>query len=113
MDLLVNYDWPGNVRELENMIERIVILKGGGVIEPNDLSEKVLVSHPQSLHPRIQIPEGGISFNTAITEFERELILQALNRTNWVKNKAAKLLNLNRTTLVEKMKKINLTRASS
>ncbi len=111
MELLQNYEWPGNVRELENMIERIVILKGEGMAEPDDLSEKVLASTPRSLHPRIKIPENGISFNTAITEFERELILQALNRTNWVKNKAAKLLNLNRTTLVEKMKKINLSRA--
>jgi DNA-binding NtrC family response regulator len=112
IELLQTYDWPGNVRELENMIERIVILKGEGVVEPDDLSEKVLASTPRSLHPRIQIPENGISFNTAVTEFERELILQALNRTNWVKNKAAKLLNLNRTTLVEKMKKINLNRSS-
>jgi transcriptional regulator with GAF, ATPase, and Fis domain len=110
MDLLQNYHWPGNVRELENMIDRIVILKGEGLVETEDLSEKVLASTPGSLHPRIQIPENGISFNTAVTEFERELILQALNRTNWVKNKAAKLLNLNRTTLVEKMKKIDLTR---
>jgi transcriptional regulator with GAF, ATPase, and Fis domain len=110
MELLENYGWPGNVRELENMIERIVILKGQDMIEPEDLSEKVLASTPLSLHPRVQIPENGISFNTAVTEFERELIFQALNRTNWVKNKAAKLLNLNRTTLVEKMKKINLTR---
>ena len=111
MELLVNYDWPGNVRELENMIERIVILKGEGVVEPSDLPEKIVASNSRSLHSRIRIPENGISFNTAVTEFERELILQALNRTNWVKNKAAKLLNLNRTTLVEKMKKINLTRA--
>ncbi len=111
MELLASYDWPGNVRELENMIERIVILKGEGMVETNDLSEKVLASTPHSLHPRIQIPESGISFNTAVNEFERELILQALNRTNWVKNKAAKLLNLNRTTLVEKMKKIDLSRA--
>jgi len=111
MELLTSYEWPGNVRELENMIERIVILKGEGLIEPGDLSEKILASDSGTLHPRVRIPENGISFNTAVTEFERELILQALNRTNWVKNKAAKLLNLNRTTLVEKMKKINLTRA--
>ena len=111
MELLTSYEWPGNVRELENMIERIVILKGEGIIEPDDLSDKILASDSRTLHPRIRIPENGISFNTAVTEFERELILQALNRTNWVKNKAAKLLNLNRTTLVEKMKKINLTRA--
>jgi DNA-binding NtrC family response regulator len=111
MELLTSYEWPGNVRELENMIERIVILKGDGLIQPGDLSEKILASDSGTLHPHVRIPENGISFNTAVTEFERELILQALNRTNWVKNKAAKLLNLNRTTLVEKMKKINLTRA--
>ncbi len=111
MELFTSYEWPGNVRELENMIERIVILKGEGLMEPGDLSEKIRASDSGTLHPRVRIPENGISFNTAVTGFERELILQALNRTNWVKNKAAKLLNLNRTTLVEKMKKINLTRA--
>ena len=109
----MRYHWPGNVRELENLIERLVILKGEGVIEQEDLPEKVLKSEWTDMIPPIDIAERGISFSTAVSEFERELILQALKKTNWVKNRAAKLLQLKRTTLVEKMKKIQLTRESS
>jgi len=109
----MRYHWPGNVRELENLIERLVILKGEGVIEQEDLPEKVLGSEWTEINPSLDISEKGISFNTAVSEFERELILHALKKTNWVKNRAAQLLQLKRTTLVEKMKKIQLTRDNS
>jgi len=104
------YHWPGNVRELENLIERMVILKGEGVIEQEDLPEKLLGTELPDVIPSIDIPDGGMSFNTAVSKFERDLILRALKKTNWIKNRAAKLLQLKRTTLVEKMKKIQLTR---
>jgi len=107
---LMRYHWPGNVRELENIIERLVILKGEGTIEKEDLPENFLASEWTDMIPFVDIPDNGISFNTAVSEFERELILRALNKTNWVKNRAAKLLQLKRTTLVEKMKKIHLNR---
>ena len=110
MKYLLQYHWPGNVRELENIIERLVILKGEGMIEQEDLPEKLLVSEWSDVMPPLDIPDSGISFNTAVSEFERKLILRALNKTNWIKNRAAKLLQLKRTTLVEKMKKIQLTR---
>ena len=58
----------------------------------------------------IGLPEGGINLKNAVEEFERGLITEALEKTNWVKNKAAGLLELNRTTLVEKIKKMNLKR---
>ena len=95
---------------MENLIERLVILKGKGVIEQEDLPEKLLGTEWSDAVPSIDIPDSGISFNTAVSEFERELILRALKKTNWIKNRAAKLLQLKRTTLVEKMKKIQLTR---
>jgi DNA-binding NtrC family response regulator len=104
------YHWPGNVRELENIVERLVILKGEGMIEQEDVPEKIVGSEWSEGSPSLTIPDGGMSFNTAVSEFEKELILRALNKTNWVKNRAAKLLQLKRTTLVEKMKKIKLTR---
>ena len=104
------YHWPGNVRELENLIERMVILKGEGVIEQEDLPEKLLGTELPDVIPSIDIPDGGMSFNTAVSKFERDLILRALKKTNWIKNRAAKLLQLKRTTLVEKMKKIQLSR---
>jgi sigma-54 specific flagellar transcriptional regulator A len=52
----------------------------------------------------------GIDFNTAVTEYEKALILKALEKTNWIKNKAAELLQIKRTTLVEKIKRYNLKR---
>jgi DNA-binding NtrC family response regulator len=113
LKVLINYHWPGNVRELENMNERLVILKGKGSIEVQDLPEKVKKFSPQDIFRNITLPDTGIDFNTAISQFERELILQALTRTNWVKNKAAKLLHMNRTTLVEKMKKKNIMKEAS
>ena len=58
----------------------------------------------------IGLPEGGINLKNAVEEFERGLITEALEKTNWVKNKAAGLLELNRTTLVEKIKKMDLKR---
>lgn len=110
---LMQYHFPGNVRELENMIERIVILSNNEIITLDDLPEK-LQSLPETTGPiPIEIPEDGISLDTAVSEFERTLILQALNKTGWVKNKAAQLLNLNRTTLIEKIKRQNLRRPDS
>ena len=107
----MDYQWPGNVRELENVIERAVILKETGLIELEDLPDNIAAKGAMFPQPDIDISsDEGINFNTAVTEYEKQLILQALNQTNWVKNKAAKLLNLKRTTLVEKMKRINLER---
>lgn len=109
MNILINYRWPGNVRELENLVERLVILQGKGVVNPVDLPEKFRGGGTNNQDtPKIMIPDEGISFREITEQFERDLILQALNRTKWVKNKAAKLLGLNRTTLVEKIKKIGL-----
>jgi DNA-binding NtrC family response regulator len=54
------------------------------------------------------VTDEGIDFNTAVTEYEKALIMKALERTNWVKNKAAELLQIKRTTLVEKIKRYNL-----
>ena len=56
----------------------------------------------------VALGEDGINLNSAVTEFEKALILQSLEKTQWVKNKAAQLLNLNRTTLVEKIKRYQL-----
>ncbi len=112
MEKFTEYAWPGNVRELENTIERVVILSDNDreIITPLDLPEK-FHTLPQVDHaPASQIPEQGLSLDEAVSEFERNLILQALTRTGWVKNKAAQLLNLNRTTLIEKIKRQNLQR---
>jgi sigma-54 specific flagellar transcriptional regulator A len=108
LDMMMSYSWPGNVRELKNMVERLVVLKGTGKIRARDLPLE-LKSTPKFEPPAtIEISDEGICLNSAVTEFEKALILQSLEKTKWVKNKAAKLLHLNRTTLVEKIKRHHL-----
>ena len=99
------YDWPGNVRELENVIERLVILTDSEEIQVQDLPKR-MQSYQQPVEPRvIELGEDGINLKETLDDLENRLILDALQRAGGVKNKAAKLLGLNRTTLIEKMKK--------
>lgn len=110
LECLTHYSWPGNIRELENLVERISILKGHGVVEVHDLPLKYKsqkMAQETSLN-KLFIPEQGLDFNTAVDQFENALIMQALEKTGWNRNQAALLLRLNRTTLVEKMKKKGL-----
>ncbi len=111
--LLMMHSWPGNVRELRNMLERLVVLKGEGVVLPDDLPGKLRKKTAAAPHPHIEMSDEGINLNTAVTEFEKDLILQSLHKSNWVKNRAAKLLQLNRTTLVEKIKRHQLKPCSN
>jgi DNA-binding NtrC family response regulator len=115
LDKLCAYDWPGNVRELENMVERLTVLKKAGAIEVSDLPEKLSCLEGTASIPTsgdetldMSIPDDGFSFKQAVEDYESKLILSALEKTGWNKNKAATLLNLNRTTLVEKIKKKKL-----
>lgn len=134
MEILVNYNWPGNIREMANFVERMVVLSNGHMLTPHDLPEKVVTGlsksdwDPSPPEPEPQedpsevlqkslkksffvgLPEEGIALKQVVEDFERELILEALEKTEWVKNKAAILLGLNRTTLVEKLKKLNIKR---
>ncbi len=108
LESLKQYDWPGNVRELENVIERLVILTDADEIQFQDLPKRmqtleVAVSEPATAC--IELGEDGINLKEMLDNLENRLILDALQRTGGVKNKAAKLLGLNRTTLIEKMKK--------
>ena len=94
------------------MIERVAILKRIGEIESSDLPEKV--RRPPALQDGSSsptIPVGGIDLGRVVEEFENRLILEALERTNWVKSRAAQLLQINRTTLIEKLKKRSLVDA--
>ena len=109
MKALMAYEWPGNIRQLENIVERMVALTGNRpAILPADLPSEIHSRESLSLTPLIEIPEEGINFQNVVTDMERELILQSLRRTNGNKKLAAKLLNLKRTTLIEKIKRIGL-----
>ncbi|HIL81667.1 MAG TPA: sigma-54-dependent Fis family transcriptional regulator [Myxococcales bacterium] len=108
MERLSTYHWPGNVRELENLMERLAILCGADGIQLSDLPDS-LSSGPKPLTPTRELPAEGLSLNRAVEELEKSLISQALVRTKWNKNRAAQLLDVNRTTLIEKIKKRELT----
>ncbi|NLI32687.1 MAG: sigma-54-dependent Fis family transcriptional regulator, partial [Deltaproteobacteria bacterium] len=114
LECLESYAWPGNVRELENVIERLIILTDGDEIGVEDLPKRMQLEQQPSASPPVEIGESGINLKDYLDELENRLILDALKKAGGVKNKAAKLLGLNRTTLIEKMKKkkMNLPLAS-
>lgn len=173
LSLVMDYKWPGNVRELQHMVERLVVLKGSGVISVDDLpvkirrsvdpggedetqlrSDMLLVGDPDDLADEgvggmivqaesatapavlpgetnaesvpekvyvqkaqnpgdieLLLPEEGVNLKDVVDRFETQLIKIAMERAGGVKNRAANLLGLNRTTLVEKLKKKKLMSA--
>jgi DNA-binding NtrC family response regulator len=107
VDNLMRYRWPGNVRELENLIERLAVLKKSGRIEMDDLPTRMWKPQESWVPAKdIVFPPEGINLPVIIDEFEQRVIMQALTLTSGVKARAAELLGLNRTTLVEKLKKM-------
>ncbi len=122
--LLENYSWPGNVRELENVIERAAVMKPGGWIMPLDLPEKIYQPRDGAAaatgtdavpgsSPRVVLPPDGVSLKSEVSRLEKELIAEALKRTHGVKEQAARLLKINRTTLIEKIRRNRLEEESS
>lgn len=121
MHAMLAYPWPGNVRELENLVQRLVVLHGGEQVDLCDLPAKYAahgalpketekVSSTAPVMSDLGVHEAiwggdGINFNDVVDGIERQLISQALARTGGNKKEAAKLLNLKRTTLIEKIKK--------
>ena len=110
INLLMRHDWPGNVRELANLLERLVVLKRQGQIQLTDLPIKFKTSLKAlpNLAVSSELSTEGICLTTAVSEFEKNLIYQSLEKSDWIKNKAAKLLHVKRTTLVEKIKRYDL-----
>jgi DNA-binding NtrC family response regulator len=114
MRLLMQHPWPGNIRQLENAVEHAVAMSAGvDEILPSMLPDDFQVSDPERLVPSIQIPDGGISFSSVMTQVERDLILQCLERTGGNRRQAAALLNLSRTTLIDKLQRLGLDSPSA
>jgi sigma-54 specific flagellar transcriptional regulator A len=105
--LFEQHDWPGNIRELENAVERTVLLAAGPEIGAHDIPSNIRTGHRAGSEPTAsaELPEMGIDLREAVEEYENRLIRQALARTGGNKNRAAQLLGLNRTTLVEMVKR--------
>lgn len=110
--VLMRYDWPGNVRELENLIERLVVLKREGVVTLSDLPDKISrrmqmeMVQPQPQATALSLV--GINLMKELEQYENRLIIEALRQTKGITSKAARLLSLNRTTLIEKLKRKGL-----
>jgi len=107
MRRLMSFPWPGNVRQLENAVERAIAISAGrGPIDVTDLPPEIGVIDPVPLTSAVTLPEAGLDLDAYIANIERELIQRSLERTGGNKGAAAKLLNLKRTTLVEKLKRL-------
>lgn len=107
MRALMAFSWPGNVRQLENAIERIVTLSSGRrEVDLVDLpTELQVVNRPVSA-PYVDFPDEGLDMPAYLESIERDLIRRSLDRTSGNRNKAAELLRIKRTTLVEKLKRL-------
>jgi DNA-binding NtrC family response regulator len=108
LEILRRYTWPGNVRELENLVERIVVLKGAGWLEPSDIPEKIRRAERFLENAIPVLGDTGLDIKSATEDFENALIRQALHLSGGNKNRAATLLGLKRTTFVEMLKRKSL-----
>jgi DNA-binding NtrC family response regulator len=107
MRLLMSYGWPGNVRQLENAIERAVALSAGRTeIDVADLPPEIQSVPPPTSTPFVEFPEEGLDMPEYLTRIEQDLISRALDRTGGNRHRAAELLRIKRTTLVEKLKRM-------
>jgi DNA-binding NtrC family response regulator len=104
---LMAYGWPGNVRQLENTVERAFALSPGrSQIVFADLPDEIRETRPPAPEEVADIPDGGVDMERLVSDFERSLIRRALGRTGGNKRQAADLLHVKRTTLVEKLKRL-------
>lgn len=117
MEVLIDYSWPGNVRQLESAIERAILLCEGETVMPRDLPQEVLSrktlsksgDRPARGSDGFDIPPEGLNFEN----FERDLILQAMEKSDWVIAKAAKMLGMSYRTLQYRIDKFGLKRGES
>ncbi len=122
-DMLLRYSWPGNIRELENFMERLSILCEGDNVAPADLPEKIwtdVEGRPRPEQAAPAVPQGfawpriadlrdqGMDLKVFLDTAEERLLKEALDMAGGVKNQAAEILGIKRTTLIEKLKKKNL-----
>ena len=105
MKILMDYDWPGNVRELENVIERAVVLSTGTSITADLFPKNLTMPFPDT---PVHIAQNGTSLKERVGNFEKAIIVAALEKTDWNQKKAAQLLSVNATTLSEKLKRFKI-----
>ncbi len=105
---LMGYSWPGNVRQLENAMEYAVAMSASATeIDSSMLPEEIRQpdAEPQTLTP-VAIPDEGLNLVSVVSRVERDLILKCLEKTGGNKRQAARLLQLSRTTLIDKLNRL-------
>ena len=113
MRALVSYSWPGNIRQLENAIEHAVATSGPARDVPaSALPAEVTEPAGSLLMPSVVIPDEGLNFQSVVSQLERELLTRCLEKTGGNKRQAARLLQLSRTTLIDKLRRLNIATAS-
>jgi sigma-54 specific flagellar transcriptional regulator A len=119
IDVLTQYSWPGNVRELANLVERLAVIKPNGIFDEADLPWPLRPAEEPQDEPRVvnstlstavpmELPVDGIDLKDHLSSVERDLISSALQNAEGVVQKAAELLGMRRTTLVEKIRRHGL-----
>jgi DNA-binding NtrC family response regulator len=107
--VLMAYDWPGNIRQFENAMEHAVAMSlTANEISADSLPEEVRTRSGPAVVPTVSIPDEGINFTNVVSQLERELILRCLEKTGGNKRQAARLLNLSRTTFIDKLQRLNV-----
>jgi len=107
LELLMQYEWPGNVRELENLVERVIALTFNEYIQLNELPLS-FKNTPKINGLKESILDGKVSFLQGEEEFEREVISEALKKTNYIQSRAAEILGISRRILKYKMDKLGI-----
>jgi len=107
MAIMGRYCWPGNVREVENLVERLVVLNEEGIVRPTDLPDYVIhnATPQHQTTAQVSLPSEGVDLDGVLEKIENGFIQQALERSRGNKTLAAELLNLNRTTFIERLRK--------
>lgn len=108
MVVLEKYRWPGNVREVENLVERLIVLNEDGVIRVNELPDYVIQNGSSNQSAGAALPVSGMDLDRYLEKIENGFICQALERARGNKTLAAGMLNLNRTTFIERLRKKGL-----
>ena len=123
MENLKAYAWSGNARELANLIERLVVIKPNGIVRAHDLPWPIVerkeqtppetevlssILNPVPAGPRVDLPRGGLDLKQYLAKIEQDMIHQALVESDGVVQRAAELLGVGRTTLVEKIRRYDL-----
>jgi DNA-binding NtrC family response regulator len=107
MRVLMQHPWPGNIRQLENALEYAVAMSGQGrEITVAMLPEDVRRPETARIMQPVVIPDEGLNFASVVSQLERELILRCLEKTGGNKRQAARLLQLSRTTLIDKLHRL-------